>query len=120
MRLRWPAVRLLEDLFEDGSLVLNALMDMLEFKVAGTQRDGLGDALGDQPGFDAAETGERNGGAVMRVESLGLDETLAEETESALVRGLGDRFLRRLPCSGGSGKDEQLAIGENAVYIEKQ
>jgi hypothetical protein len=36
-----------------GAFVLNALMNVFQFQVAGTQGHGFGDALGDQAGFDA-------------------------------------------------------------------
>ena len=54
-RLGRLQVRFFQDSLEAGELVLNSLMDMFDFQVAGPQGDSFGDALGDQPGLDSAE-----------------------------------------------------------------
>jgi len=99
---------------------LNALADELQFQIAGTQADSLGDALGDQAGLDAGQAGEGDRGAIVGVKALRFDQGLAVETESAPAAVLG-RFLENaLRSARRSGKDEELAIGENAVYVEEQ
>ncbi len=67
-----------------------------------------------------AEASQGNGSAVVGVEALGLDHGLADETETALPTVLGRVILGRLLDSGGCGEDVQLAVGENAVYVEEK
>ena len=56
----------------------------------------------------------------MGVKALGLDESLAVQTEAALSAMLG-RFLEdSLLGSGWCGKYEELSVGEDAVDIEEQ
>ena len=43
-----------QNFLQAGAFVLNALMNMFQLQVAGTQGHGFGDALGDQAGFDAS------------------------------------------------------------------
>ena len=104
---------------------MDALADVFEFQIAGAEGDGFGDALGDESGFDAGEARERDRGAVVGVEAFGFDQGLALKAESALAGVLGGSFLCALIedgllRSGGSGEDEELAIGEDAVDVEEE
>ena len=113
------------DFFEASTLVLDALMNVLEFQVAGAERDGFGDALGDESGLDAGEAGKGDRGAVVGVEAFGFDQGLAVEAESALAAVLGGPRLRlgvedALSCAGWGGEDEEFAVGEDAVDVEEQ
>ena len=116
---------LVQNFFERGAFVVDALADVFELEVASAQGDGLGDALGDETGPDAGETGERDRGAVVGMEAFGLDEGLALESESSLatvLRGLiffclSERTLLR---AGWGREDEELAVGEDSVNVEEQ
>ena len=56
-RFLQPDSRLLDDFFEGSLLILNTLKDIFQFKVAGAERNGLRDALGDQTSLNAGQTG---------------------------------------------------------------
>ena len=113
------------DFLEAGALVVDALADVFEFQVAGAEGDGFGDALGDESGLDAGEAGEGDRGAVVGVKAFGFDQRLALEAESALAGVLGRLLLRALIertllDAAGSGEDEELAVGEDAVDVEEE
>lgn len=78
-----------DDLLEAGALVVDTLVYVFEFQVAGAQRDGFGNALGNEPSLDAGEAGERDRGAIVRVEAFGFDQRLAVQAESALAAVFG-------------------------------
>src|SRR5579883_3261328 len=117
--LRRLKVRRFQNAFEAGQLVLNALVNVFEFQVAGTQGHRLGDALGDQPALQPTQPGQRERGAIMRVEALGLDHAVADQSETTLILMLGGMGLRGLLCSRGSGKNPDFAVGQHAVDIEQ-
>lgn len=63
----------------------------------------------------------------MRVEALGLDQALAREPEPTLaflfrsmIRSKISMFVPWLRGSGGSRKDKQLAVGEDAIHVEEK
>lgn len=109
-----------DDFFEGGALVLNALADEFEFQIAGAEGDGFGDALGDESGPDAGETGERNRGAVVGVESFGFDQGLALEAESALAAVFHRLFENALLRARRGGEDEEFAVSEDSIDVEEE
>src|SRR5208282_1226320 len=80
-----------------------------------------GDAFGDDPGLDARQAGQHNGGAVVGVEALGFDQAGALEPGAGLSPMLRDHawLSSRLLASRRRGEDPDFAVGENAVDIEK-
>ena len=117
------------DFFERGALVLDALTDLFKLQIAGAESHGFGDALGDKSGLDASEAGEGDGSAVVGVEAFGLDQArgrrgLAGQAEASLA--VFCRLLIGFALEGAfsrarrGGKDEELAIGEDAVYVEEE
>ena len=119
-----------DDFLEAATLVSDALLDEVKFEVAGAQSDGFGDAFGDETCSNAAETGQRDGGAVVGVETFGLDEALhfsvravqAVATQSAVLGGLFFFYSiqHALFRPGRSREDEELAVGEHAVHVEEE
>jgi hypothetical protein len=75
----------LEDLAEDACLVLNALVDVVDFQIAGAEGDSLRQALGDHTRLQPCKPRQRDGCSVMRVKALGFDQAGALETESAFT-----------------------------------
>src|SRR5579871_1170228 len=86
-----------EDVADGVHLVGLALVDELELEVAGTDGYGLRVALGDDADSQASEATERDAEAVVGSEALGLDS---------------------LPV--WAGDDEDLAVGEDAIYVEDE
>jgi len=111
---------LLEDFFERSALVLDALVDVLQFQVPSAQGNGLGNALGDEAGLDSGEAGQGDGRAVVRMKSLRLDQSLASEAEASLSSMFGSVLERGLLEPGGSGKDEEFAVSENYVNVKEK
>ena len=116
---------ILHDFLEGGALVLNSLANVFEFQVACAQGNGFGDALGDEAGPDASEASKRNRGAVVGVKAFSFDQRLALQAKSAFTGVFRRALLGSLvenalmsPC--GSGEDEQLAVGEDAVDVEEK
>ncbi len=109
-----------DDFAKDAELVLNALVNVFEFQVAGAQGNRFGDALGDQSGFDSSEASQRNRRAVMGVKSLRFDVSLAMEPKPAFTAMLGGLLLNRLLRLRRGGEDKQLAVSKDAVDIEQQ
>ena len=54
------------------------------------------------------------------LEALGFDQGLAHQDETAPPTKLGGMLLGRLLDSSGCGKDVQLAVGQNAVYVKEE
>jgi len=54
------------------------------------------------------------------VEAFGFDQGLALEAESALAAMFGGLFENTLLRSGGSGEDEEFAVGQDAVDVEEE
>jgi hypothetical protein len=109
-----------KDLFEDGALVLDSLVHVLKFEVARAKCDGFRDSLGNESGFDSGKASQRDRSAIVGMEAFRFDQGLADETEAALASVLGCMLLSRLLGSGGSGKDEELAVGEDSVNVEEK
>ena len=109
-----------QNVLQAGAFVLNALMNVFQLQVAGTQGHGFGDALGDQAGFDAGSARQRDRRAVVGVKAFGLDESLAVQTEAALSAMRGRLLQDSLLGSGCCGKYEELSVGEDAVDIEEE
>ncbi len=87
----------LQNFAEGAEFIGDSLVDVLDLEVAGTQADGVRDALGDDSGLEASEAGERKGGAVVGMEALGLDRGIA------------------------AGWDEEyLAVGHDPIDIQQQ
>src|SRR5215471_20586523 len=55
----------------------------------------------------------------MRVEPFSLNVVVTYQSESAVPAMLSCLFLGGLLNSGGCGKDPNLPVGENSVYIEQ-
>ena len=83
--------RLPHDRFEASALIVDALVDVFEFQVAGANRNRFRTALGDNPSLDAAEASQRNCGAIVSVKTLGLNDALAVQAKAALA----GMFIRR-------------------------
>jgi hypothetical protein len=109
----------LQDFFKGGQLVLNSLADVLDFKIAGAKCHCLRDALGDEPGLDAGEAGQRNCGAIVGMKPFDLDHGRTGNPESAFAAMLGSMLLRTELKSGRSGNKEQFAVGQDAVNVEE-
>jgi hypothetical protein len=86
-----------ENVVDGVHLVGLALVDELELEIVGADGYGLGVALGDDADAEAAETPEGDAKAVVRGETLGLN---------AMAFCVGD--------------DEDLAVGEDTVYVEDE
>lgn len=56
----------------------------------------------------------------MGVKSFGFDVSLAMKSESAFTAMLGGMLLNRLLRAWRGGEDKQLAVSEDAVYVEQQ
>ena len=56
----------------------------------------------------------------MSVKALGFNKTGAVQTEPALASVLCRLLLNTLLSSGGSREEEQFAVGQNSIHIEKQ
>ncbi len=110
---------LLEDLAEDACLILNALVDVIDFQISSAEGDSLRQAFGDQTSLQSGEAGQRNGGAVMGVKALGFDQAGALETESAFATVLIGLLQDALLGAGGGGEDPDFAVGEDAVDVEE-
>jgi hypothetical protein len=54
------------------------------------------------------------------MEALGFNQALAHQAETTLPTKLGGMLLSRLLHSGGRGKDVQLAVGEDTVYVKEK
>jgi hypothetical protein len=106
--------------FERGQFVLNALVNIIQLQIASAQGHGFRDPLGDQPSLDSGQPSERNGRAILGMEALGFDQGLAHQAETAPPTKLGGMLLGRLLDSSGCGKDVQLAVGQNAVYVKEE
>jgi hypothetical protein len=65
-----------DDCLKARAFVLDSLTNIFEFQIAGAKGDSFRDALGDESGLDAAETRERDRGAVVGVKAFGFDQTL--------------------------------------------
>ena len=81
-----------------------SLAHIFKLQVAGAEGDGLRDALGDQPCLDAAQARERDGGAVVGVESFGSDLGLAVDPNPALAAALGGVGQNALSVPAGRGR----------------
>jgi hypothetical protein len=115
-----PETFLLEDFFEARSFVAYALMYVLKFEIASAERDGFGNALGDESGSYSGEAGERDGGAVVSVETFGFDQGFTAKAEPALIFLWGRVAARSGLDAGGRGEDEQLAVGEDSIDVEEK
>jgi hypothetical protein len=101
-------VLLLEDFFEAGEFVLDALVNVFEFQIPGAQGHRLGKAFRDEAGLDPSQPRQRKRCAVVRVKSLGLNHALAQQTETTLVLVLAGMFLGRLLRARSAGKIQIL------------
>src|SRR5580704_3859623 len=54
------------------------------------------------------------------MEPLGFNQALAHQAETTVPTKLGGMLLSRLLHSGGCGKDVQLAVGEDTVYVKEK
>ena len=78
---------------------MNSLIDVLEFEIARAESYGFGIAPGDKSGLQSPESRERNAGAIMSAEAFGLHNN-------------------RLLAFDRYRKEENLAVGQNAIHIE--
>ena len=93
---------------------------MLDLQIASAQGDGLRDSLGDDAGFQAAEPGQRKSCTIVRVEAFGLDDFVAGDSETSLVRHLLATLVSALAsAAAGSREQEYRAIGHHAVNVEQ-
>ena len=86
-----------ENLVDGVHLVGLALIDELQLQIVGADGDGLRLALGDDADAQATETGERDAETVVGGEAFGFDSMAV-----------------------GTGNDEDLAVGEDAVDVEDE
>ena len=82
-----------QNFFENGTFVLDALVNVLEFQITRPESHGLRDSLGDESHLYAGKSSQRNGGTVVGVEAFGFDITLAGKAEPALSAMFGSVFL---------------------------
>lgn len=94
----------IQDFTECLQLVLDTLMNVLQFEITGSESHRLGVAPGDQASLYASDTGNRDPGAVLRVEALGFYNDL-------LATGL---------AGNGNGKKIEFAVGEDAIDVEEK
>ena len=98
-------------------LVRLAHVDVLEAQIAGPERDGFGDALGDDGALQSGELGQRDPCAIVRVEPLGLDHTLRGDAVTALAIHLRGVVGGR--CAGRrSREDPDAAVGQHAIHVK--
>lgn len=90
-----------ENVVDGFHLVGLALVDELKPEVAGADGDGGGFALGDNADTQTAEAREGDTEAVVCGEALEFEAVL-------------------LAVGVGLGEEEELAVGENAVYVEDE
>ena len=109
-----------QDLFECRQLVLNTLVDVFQPEVTGAQGDSFGNSFGDQPRLNPADTSQRDRRAIVRMEALCFYQRLTHEAKAALSAMLGSVILSRLLDSGRCGKDEELAVGQDPVYVKEK
>jgi len=86
-----------EDVVDGIHFVGLALVNELELQIVGADSDGTGVAFGDDADPQTAQTSQRDPEAVVGGEALGLD-----------------------PIAFSVGNDEDLAVGENAIYVEDE
>lgn len=84
-----------KDVIDRVHLVGLSLIDELKLKVVGANSNGARVPLGDDTDPQSTQTSKRDAEAIVGGETLGLD-----------------------PIAFGVGNDENLAVGENAIYIE--
>ncbi len=99
---------LLHDLADGLNLVVLAHEDVLHTQGTGTLGDGFGGPLGDDSGMDTTDPGKRNAYPIVGVEPFGFKDLF----RPGWCIGL------RL-AGGGFGKGPDLAIGKDAVDVEK-
>src|ERR1019366_891233 len=114
---------LFQNLRQHRRLVLDALIHVVHLQIARPPGNGFGNALSNAPGLDSRQSSQRNGGAVVGVETLGFDQAGAMESEAALTAlfpGLLENTLlsSRLRACGRGGNPD-FAVGENAVDVEE-
>ena len=74
---------------QGSQLVHDSLVAMLQLQIAGTQRHRLGDALGDEASLQSAQLSQRNGSAIVSVESFSLDNARALNGVTRFISMLG-------------------------------
>jgi len=95
-----------ENFAKGFQLVPNALVDLLQLKIAGAQGHGFRIAPGDESCLDAGDAGDRNAGAILSVKSFGFNYDLSRR--------------RATGFAGGHGKKKKFAVSEDAIYVEKK
>src|SRR5579884_52736 len=93
-------------------------IDVFQPQVAGTKGNCFRDALGDNAAFHSAQAGERNPGAIVRVEALGFDHIGGVDGVSTFAF----HFLSMgSSCLAGcwSREDPDTAVCEHSVYVKK-
>src|SRR5215472_10703725 len=99
---------LTDNLLKRGTFVVAALMNKLQFQIAGPEGNGFGEALCNKPGTKATETSQRDRNAVVRVKPLKFDRSLGAQ-------------LRGSPLTLFTvGQKKELAVGKNPVDVEQQ
>ena len=88
----------LKNLGEHRRLVLNALVHVVNLKIACPQRDSFRNAFGDDSRLDARRSRQSNPRAVVGMKAFGLDEAGVVRSEAAL-----DGMLRRVLQDALSG-----------------
>src|SRR5579864_7073497 len=108
-----------EDSLQTTAFILYALINMLEFELACAKRHGFRNPLGDKTRLESAQSGQRNRGAVVGMETLGFNYELTMRVECSRT-ATSSRVLLALCGPHGNRKEKQLAVGENAVNVEQQ
>ena len=110
---------LLQNLFEYRELVLNTLMNMLEFEVTRAQSNRFRDALGNEPHLNSGQPRQRDSSTVVSVEAFRFHIGLADQAEASLASVLGSVLLRTELGASGRRKNPDLAVGEYAINVEQ-
>src|SRR5439155_6788538 len=93
---------------------------MLQPQISRPQGNRLRDPFGYQSGFYASQVRQRDGGAIMRVEALGLHSSLTDDAEAAFAAVLAGVLLGGKLSPGWRRKQPNGPIRQYSIHIEQQ